>query len=55
MEEHSRDQKEAYRVILGKFGRMTEDEIRAILVSAVKEGVLNFTMNQYGKKLYYLK
>ena len=29
---------------------MTEDEIRAILVSAVKEGVLSFTMNQYGKK-----
>ena len=38
-----------------KFGRMTEDEIRAILVSAVKEGIINFTTNQHGKKLYYLK
>jgi hypothetical protein len=35
--------------------KMTEDEIRAILVSAVKEGIINFTTNQYGKKLYYLK
>tara|TARA_B110000196_G_scaffold151694_1_gene130744 strand:+ start:324 stop:431 length:108 start_codon:yes stop_codon:yes gene_type:complete len=35
---------------------MTEDEIRAILVSAVKEGILNFMYHQgQGKKLYYLK
>ncbi len=34
---------------------MTEYEIRAIMISAVKEGVLNFMYNQQGKKLYYLK
>ena len=34
---------------------MTEDEVRAILVQAVKEGIINFMYNQQGKKLYYLK
>ena len=34
---------------------MTEDEIRAILAQAVKEGIINFMYNQQGKKLYYLK
>ena len=34
---------------------MTEDEVRAILAQAVKEGIINFMYNQQGKKLYYLK